>query len=167
MTRIQAPPTVSVQDFGDSRWAVVAEVLLLVLGLAVAGLGILFIAQGLAFDEPGLPGFGTFVVVLGVVIVVVGILHVVAAAYIWRHQSWARALGLILALLGAILGALVLPAAFSPAFTTGSQGELINVGPDLTSILIGLSVVPYLLVVVGLVLGGRHFRKRHDEVGQT
>src|SRR5204862_79481 len=100
LAEMHAPPAVSDQEFGDSRWAVVAGLPLLVLGVAFAGLGTLFVAQGLGLGEPGLPGFGTFVVGVGGVIVVVGILHVVASVGVWRHQSWARVLGLIIAVLG-------------------------------------------------------------------
>jgi hypothetical protein len=152
------------QAFGASRWAFLAAILLLVLGLATAALGLPLIGSGLAYDEPGLPGFGSFVIAIGGVIVVAGILQLVAAAGIWKHQDWARALGLVMAILGGIPGFAVLPTAFNPVFTTrGELGqELVNLGPNLTSIFIGLAAVPYLLVVVGLLLGGRHFKRREQ-----
>jgi hypothetical protein len=157
-------PVDTAQAFGESRWAYLAAILLLVLGLATAALGLPAIGSGLAYDEPGLPGFGTFVIAIGGVIVVAGILQFVAAAGIWRHQDWARALGLVMAILGGIFGFIVLPTAFNPVFTTrGELGqELVNLGPNVTSILIGLGAVPYLLVVVGLLLGGRHFKRREQ-----
>jgi hypothetical protein len=161
---IQPRPADMHRAFGASRWASLAAILLLVLGLATVALGLPIIGSGLAFDEPGLPGFGSFVIAIGGVIVLAGILQEVAAAGIWKHQDWARALGLILAILGGALGFTVLPTAFNPVFTTrGDLGqEVVNLGPDVTSIFIGLGAVPYVLVVVGLLLGSRHFKRREQ-----
>lgn len=147
--------------FENSRWAIGAALALAVLGLPIGGFGLLLIGQGLVYEDTGGMGYGTLAMVIGALVVAIGLLHVVSAFYALRHRSWARNLGIVIAVLGAMLGAFVLPSAFNPRYVSRPPDyQTIAVGPDPTSILIGLSVFPYALVIVGLLLGGAHFRKR-------
>ena len=139
-----------------------AALLLVALGIAITGFGLLIFVQGLQYDDPGglAMGYSTLAMVLGAGIVLIAIVHLVTGISVLRHSVWARALGTVIGVCGALLAATVLPTAFNPVYTGAGTGEVVDNGPDLRSILIGLSIVPYALVVVGLLLGGRHFRRR-------
>lgn len=156
------PQSSAVAKVGESRWAAFAGLMLLVLGLPITVFGVVLMAQGLAYDDRGNMGYGTLALVIGAVLVVIAIVHITVGTFIWRHHPWARYAGIVVGLLGAMLAAIVLLTAFNPVYQSGLQGELIQVGPNVMSIVIGLSFFPYVFAVIGLVLGGDHFRRRRE-----
>lgn len=89
------------REFGESRWAVVAGLILLLLAVPIGGLGIVLIAQGVNYDDPGgaAMGYGTLAMVIGAVVVGIGIIHAASSIYISRHHAWARYAGVVIAVL--------------------------------------------------------------------
>jgi hypothetical protein len=128
------------------RWAVVASVVLSGLGLLLVAFGCLSTMQGLALHAPASPGLAGLVAGVGVTIVVVGLLHVVAGAYAKAHRAWARYLGVAFAVLGVGLSLLALSQDVHD-LRTGSMEP------------IGFLAIPYMVVLVGLIAGGDHFRQ--------
>lgn len=146
-------------SYGHSRWAVAAAAVLLGLGVLAVGAGSVLVFDGLTRDDSDQMGYGTLAAVIGGVIAAFGGAQVASAIGIWRHAAWARYVGLALAAVGAIVGGVVLPTAFNTVYVAGAGfGEIVAAGPNPTSITIGLSFFPSLFVVIGLALGGRHFR---------
>jgi hypothetical protein len=139
--------------YGSSIWAIIAGIALLIWGLLWTLVGVVGLLFGNAANNiPGVPvGFdvGGFLAVIGIVFLVIGILHLIAAIFIWAHRDWARYLGLALAVLGTRFGLLSLPAALSP-----SSAQDGGIGGVL------LLLVPYAVALIGLILGGDHFRRR-------
>ena len=121
-----------------SNRARMAAILLMALGV---GTVMLVVANGTG-------GWGVLVLPIAVVQLVIGL-------FILRHSTWARWLGIVLSVFGILLGLVLLPSAFNPV----SQQEAGSSWPALRLIL-AVSIVPYFLVVVGLVSGGRHFRRQ-------
>lgn len=161
MTEVVASPEVGLQRSGSSRWALAAALVLLVLGSLLAAFGVVVVGQGLAYDDVGNMGYGSLAVVIGAVVVAIGLLHVANAIAIWKHRPSARYIGILISLLGALFGAKNLPTAF----------DLVNVRPDagsdvvvaslsISAILSGLIFFPYLLALIGLLIGGAQFRGR-------
>ena len=148
--------------FGNSRLAATASIVLLVLGLLVAAFGVLLAAQGLATNAPDSPGLGGFFAGIGVVILTIGALQVIDAIFIWAHRAWARYLGIVFGVLGALFGANRLPGAFDSTYRTVNGGDPpgILTPPDISSILSGLILFPYVVALIGLLVGGPHFRRR-------
>lgn len=116
----------------------------------------------MARDESDGMGYGALAMFIGAVIAVIGIAQIIASVGIWRHGSWGRYMGLVVAIPGALLGAYILPTAFNQVYhSSGPLREIsVAVGPEPSSIIIGLSFFAYLFVIIGLVIGGRHFRRR-------
>jgi hypothetical protein len=139
---------------GTSIWAIVAGVCLLLWGLLWTLGGIIAVGAGGSVNQlPGVPAgvdFGGIFATVGIVILVIGILHLLAAIFIWAHRDWARYLGLVLAVLGTLLG---LAALASPR--DRSAGE--QAGDPIVGALFFL--VPYAIALIGLILGGKHFRR--------
>ena len=162
MTTVAANSSGRQLDFGTSRWAQVAAVLLLGLAVAVIGFGLYLVWQGVTYDDAFNMGYGVLATAIGTAVLIAGVAHLIAGMYVWRHRTWARVLGIVIAVLGGLLAITVLPTAFYPVLKMGVGGQILDAGPELRSVLIGLSIVPYVLIVVGLVLGGRHFRRPHE-----
>ena len=131
-----APGSSAATSFGNSKWAQFAAIVLMATGVVVLVSGLI----------PPNYGFGLIPIVTGIVSLVIG-------AFVWRHQQWARVLGVVVAALGIGLGLLFLPSAFYPTSEPGSTWPMIK------QVHVA-SIVPYVAVIVGLVLGGRHFRRR-------
>ena len=68
-------------------------------------------------------------------------------------------LGIVIGLLGAWLALTILPTAFYGVYKRVDD-QLVLSGPEPTSVIIGLSIVPYALIILGLVSGDRHFRRQ-------
>ena len=128
------------------RWAVIASVVLMCLGLLLVVFGGLVTTQGLALRGSASSGVAGLVTGVGVAIVAVGLLHVVAGAYARAHRAWARYLGIAFAVLGVGLGLVALRNDLDPPRGRGADD------------LIGFLAIPYLVVLVGLIAGGDHFR---------
>ena len=157
MTAITAP--IAANAFGSSRWARYAGFLLIGLGIGVSAFGVLIIGQGVLYDDVYNMGYGVLGIAIGVFILVAGLLHVLAGTYVLRHRTWARVLGVAIALVGVWFAWSVLPTAFNQVITHTADYQPITVGPNPTSMAIGLSIVPYMVIIGGLIVGGRQFRR--------
>ena len=133
--------------------ATLAGLVLVIVGLLVTLVGgfLTFFGGRLfqspfATDTPG--GISGGFTLTGAVILVTGILHLLSGIFVWAHRSWARYLGLVLGALGVLLG--IVSIVSSTGSTSSQQIGLVT----------GLVIlVAYALVLVGLIMGGRHFRK--------
>jgi len=133
--------------------AMLAGLVLVIVGLLVTLVGgFLTFFGGRLFQSPfatetadGISGGFT---VTGAVILVTGILHLLSGIFVWAHRSWARYLGLVLGALGVLLGI---------AGFLGGTGQTTSQQFGLVTGLVILAA--YALVLVGLIMGGRHFRK--------
>lgn len=130
--------------------AVLAGVLLLLVGLLPTFFGVLVIIGGAAVNGLGDMTFGGQVVhvgsglagaivVIGVVVLVIGLLEVLSGIFIWAHHSWARFVGLAFGLLGTLAG-------------LGTLGSRDGVGGGLVILVI------YGFILVALIISGGHFR---------
>jgi hypothetical protein len=132
-----------------SAWAIIAAMILFVLGVAFIVLGADLAMRGLA-KGPDSGGVREALVGVGIAAVAIGSLHVLASAWIAAHRSRGRALGLVIAVIGTLLGAIV--------FAIALRGALDPNPGSGTPVLTGLLFpVPHLAVLIGLVLGPRHF----------
>jgi hypothetical protein len=89
--------------------------------------------------------------IIGGVTLVGGLLHVIAAIGIFAHKNWARALGVLLALLGTLLGA---------AGVYGALYFTIQDGPMTGLATVVVFLVAYAFTLLALLLGGSHFSRR-------
>ncbi|MEP7360878.1 MAG: hypothetical protein ABI744_04790 [Chloroflexota bacterium] len=84
------------------------------------------------------------------ILMVVGVLELLVGAVILAHRSWARWLGVLLALLGLVVSVVVLGAVL--ALVPGTSVQLVVA----VALLIG-----YGFILLALIAGGGHFRKRY------
>lgn len=119
-----------------------AAVVLALTGFAFVGGGVWLAAEGFGKAEPS-GGVRQGMVTIGLVVIAVGALKLWAAWRIWIHREDGRSLGLAIATVGTFVGAI---AAF--LVVRGSPG------PDFIALLLP---VPYVIVLVGLAIGRRHF----------
>jgi hypothetical protein len=149
--------------YGSSAFAALAGLILVLFGLAVAAIGAWSFTQGpeigrfIRDNDVGI--FGTQIpretlrAVLSpmpAVLIVVGILQLLSGAGVFAHKGWARALGLLLALLGLLVAlfAVSLAVALAP-------------GASIPVIISVVLLIGYALVVLALIAGGNHFRRRY------
>jgi hypothetical protein len=95
----------------------------------------------------------------GGVLLMLGILMAIGAVGIWAHRGWGRATGILLGLLGTVLG--IGMVASSIAFEIGDvtiDGALAGEAEPLGAALVVL--VSFLIVLLGMFVGKRHFRKK-------
>jgi len=154
---------------------VAAALALVLMTLVTAYFGIWLVTTGIGH---GLDSGGLFEVFLLLGLLLLGIagLHLVAAIRIWRLDERGRSLGLIIGVLGLIVGAVaayavfqdvlspagplsdtVAPAAPAPATPGGPplpDLPATSPGTDLTPALL---LVPYLIIVTGLLISRRRF----------
>lgn len=145
-------PVPQSRDHENSRWAVIAGIVLFVAGVLFVLGGLQFAIQGLAHGADS-GGVREAVTGFGAVLLVVGIAHVYAAILISAHRAAGRSLGILIGAIGTLLGAIV--------FAVALRGAL---NPDPGSgdpNLIGLYFpVPHLAVLVGLIVGRAHFPRQ-------
>jgi hypothetical protein len=84
------------------------------------------------------------------ILMVLGVLELLVGAVILAHRSWARWLGVLLALLGLVVSVLALSAVL--ALVPGTSAQLVVA----IALLIG-----YAFILLALIAGGGHFRKRY------
>lgn len=133
-------------EHSTSAWALMAAIILLLLGLAIV-LASLFLILGPA---QGTGGIREVILSFGIVLLGAGIAHVYAAILIWAHRSAGRTLGIIIAAAGTLLLAGVVAIGFRLNAPPGSPGAALN-------LLIFLYPLPHLLVLIGLLAGRGHF----------
>jgi hypothetical protein len=146
---------------GSSVLAVLAGIPLLLFGLLITlgGAAVLFVRT--LVDEAITSGISNgsisavdgktvrdAIAVVAVVILIFGVLQILAAIGIWAHKGWGRWLGLIFGVLGTLLG--LLAVATSRSGLSGSS----NIGGAL------FVLVPYAFVLIAMIIGGAHFRRR-------
>ena len=130
--------------------ALLAAVVLALTGLVFVAGGVWLAAVGIGKAEPS-GGVRQVMVTIGLVVTVVGARKLWAAWRIWTHREDGRSLGLAIAMMGTFLGGI---AAFLAVL-----GSLPN-PPSAAhwTDFIGLVLpVPYVIVLIGLTMGRRHF----------
>jgi hypothetical protein len=141
----------------------VGGLLLVLFGLALAAIGAWAFTQG--------PEIGRFirdndVAVFGsqldretlravlspmpAVLIVIGLLQLIAGAAVMAHKGWGRALGLLLALLGLLVSLFAVSMALALA-----------PGASIPVIVAVVLLIGYAFVVLALMAGGKHFRRRY------
>lgn len=142
--------------------AVFAGLLLLVFGIGVIGIGFLALTQGQEIARfivsNDIAIFGTQIsrdtlrTALSPspgVLIVLGALQVLSGVGVMAHKSWARWLGFVLALLGLLVTVF------------GVSIGLAVAGGFTLAVIIGVVLlVGYILIVVALLAGGSHFRRK-------
>jgi len=86
------------------------------------------------------------------VLLIWGALEVILAAGIFAHKGWARALAILLSLLGILVG--IAGVSFALALAPGASPALIAA----MVVLLG-----YAFIVLALIAGGSHFRRRYPQ----
>ncbi len=86
-------------------------------------------------------------------LLVFGAIEVLGGAAIFAHKGWARAIGILVSLLGLIVG--IVSVSFSLALSPGASV------PMVASVAV---VLGYAFVLVSLIAGGRHFKDRYAAV---
>lgn len=136
----------------------IASIILIVVGVLTAIVGLFALLAASLFssgmDIPGLEQFegtnvagaiGTIFVVIGAVIIAFGVLQVVSGINLFSARSWARILGIVLAVIGGLFGLL--------ALVPGSN-------PDTGSPIFGIILlVAYVFVIWALATTGRYFSR--------
>jgi hypothetical protein len=148
--------------YGNSVAAVLGGVLLFVLGIGVALLGFIALNSG-----PDIARFirDNEIVVNGVkltpdllrsvltpspgILMVLGIIQAIAGFGVMAHKSWGRWLGFLLALLGLVV-----------AVVATSVGYALARGFTVPVILAVVAVIGYIVILIALLAGGSHFRRR-------
>jgi len=130
-------------EHSTSAWALMAALLLLVMGLALLVGAFWLLIEGLRHGG-GSGGVREAMLLFGAVVLGAGIAHVYAAILIWAHRSAGRTLGIIIGATGTLLGAAVVWFGFS-----GSLNR--------SDLALFLYPLPHLSVLIGLLAGRRHF----------
>ncbi len=84
------------------------------------------------------------------VLMVIGLLQLIAGAGVLAHKGWARAIAILLSLLGVLVGIFAVSTAI--ALTPNDPATLIIAA----TVLVG-----YAVALLALIAGGSHFRARH------
>jgi hypothetical protein len=161
-------------EYGSSVLATLGGVVLVVFGLIALLLGGVVTVIGFAVDveevieQANLSGEAArifrdvwgIIIGVGVGVLVVAILHIVSGIGVWAHKSWARFLGALFGLLGSVLGALAVYGALAGPQVTG-DGTTIDLEQNLIPSLVFF--IAYLVVFLGLLVGGKHFRQEPIE----
>ena len=150
--------------YSTSALVAVAGLLLVLFGLIDAVGGVWLLGQGselrgfiqrstISFFGPPIDRetMRALISPLPAILLVFGAIEVLAGAAIFAHKGWARAIGILVSLLGLIVG--VVSVSFSLALSPGASV------PMVASIAV---VLGYAFMLVALVAGGRHFRDRYS-----
>jgi hypothetical protein len=150
-------------SYGTSPLSAFAGLLLLLFGIGVIALGVLTIGQGSEIDRfirnNQIAIFGsqisrdTLRSVLAPspgILIFLGVLQLVAGVGVMAHRSWGRWLGALMALIGLVVSIFAVSIAFALA------------GGFTLPVIIGVVLlVGYALILLALVAGGGHFRRRN------
>jgi hypothetical protein len=151
--------------YGTSVFVALAAMLLVIMGVVLAVLGAWLLTQGpqlsdliqrlrsvdLVVFKPTRDQLRTVVIASPGALMVLGVLQLLVGAFVLGHRSWARWLGVLLALLGLLFSVVVLTSTM--ALIPGASVQLIVAIAFLVS---------YAFVVLMLIAGGGHFRARHQ-----
>jgi hypothetical protein len=145
---------------------ILAAMVLLVFGLVVTLIGILGLIGGvfliallgdllttelaIAVD---LDAFATLALVAFGVVLIGGVLHLLSSIGIFMHRSSARAIGVVLAALGTLLGGVGIAFVMQDVFPGQDVGRALTVP--------AIVAVGYGLTLFALIVGGNHFRRRY------
>jgi hypothetical protein len=103
------------------------------------------------------------VVATGGILLILGIVMIIGAIGIFAHRKWGRAFGIVIGLLGTILGIGVLIAAIGFEILNGAGYDTVIEGEEAS---VGAGIViagSFLLILLGMLVGRRHFRKKGVE----
>jgi hypothetical protein len=151
--------------YGTVALVALAGLLLAVFGFVDIGGGVWLLGQGRELaqfvERTSINLFGTtldrptmraLLSPLPGVLIVLGLLEVLTGLFIVAHKGWARAIGIILALVGLVFG--VASISFSLALAPGFSVQLIG------SI---VALIGYAFILLMLFAGGRHFHRRNPQ----
>lgn len=152
--------------YPNNPLVVVAGIILVVFGVLATLIGLFGMLLGsfaatvmeeylppeaaLEFD---LRAFTTVILVIFGIVLVLGILHFLSAIGIFLHKGWARALGIVLAVLGLLLGVMGAVGVAQEAASAADAGR-----QAVVPIVMALS---YGLTLFALIAGGNHFSRRY------
>lgn len=150
--------------YGTSVFVALAAMLLVIVGVVLAVLGAWLLTQGPALTDlvqrlrsvdlvvfkPTRDQLRAVVSASPGTLMVFGVLQLLIGAFVLRHRSWARWLGILVAVLGLLLSVVALTSTM--ALIPGTSVQLIVAGALL---------VAYAIVFLALIAGGGHFRARY------
>jgi uncharacterized membrane protein (DUF2068 family) len=100
------------------------------------------------------------VVAWGGILVILGIIHMIAAVGVLAHRRWGRAFAIVLGLIGTIFGIAIVFSAVGWEIFQGAEIDTALTGEE-GSVAAGVFVAgTYLLILLAMFVGRRHFRKR-------
>ncbi len=135
----------------------IAAIILIVLGVLTAIVGVFALLAASLFSSgmniPGMEQFGegaagaigSVLIVIGAVIIVFGVLQVVSGINLFSARSWARILGIVLAVMGGLFGLL----AVIPSSSASNRAPVFGI----------ILLVAYVFTVWALATTGRYFRR--------
>lgn len=149
---------------GTSVFVALAAMLLVIMGVVLALLGAWLLTQGPALSDlvqrlrsvdlvvfkPTRDQLRSVVGASPGILMVLGVLQLLIGVFVLGHRSWARWLGVVVALLGLVFSIVALTSTM--ALIPGSSVQLIVAIAFL---------VAYAFVVLALIAGGGHFRPRY------
>ncbi len=151
-------------QYGTSAVVVLAALVLIVFGVAVAVLGAWTLTLGSDLGrfirDNDIAIFGrqierdtlkAIIQPMPGILIVLGLLQLLVGAVVLAHRNWARWLGVLLALLGLVVSVIALSAVL--ALVPGVSVQLV---------VASALVIGYALVLLGLIAGGGHFRPRRS-----
>jgi hypothetical protein len=150
--------------YRTSVFVALAAMLLVIMGVVLAVLGAWLLTQGPALSDlvqrlrsvdlvvfkPTRDQLRSLVSASPGTLMVFGVLQLLIGAFVLGHRSWARWLGLLLALLGLMFS--IVAVTSTMALVPGASVQLIVASAFL---------IAYAFVVLALIAGGGHFRARH------
>jgi hypothetical protein len=150
--------------YGTSVFVALAAMLLVIMGVVIAVLGAWLLTQGPALTDlvqrlrsvdllvfkPTRDQLRAVVSASPGTLMVLGVLQLLVGTFVLRHRSWARWLGILVALLGLLLSVVAVTSAM--ALIPGASVQLIVASAFL---------IAYAIVFLALIAGGGHFRARY------
>jgi hypothetical protein len=153
-----AAPYYRGDEYGFSALAVIAGVLLVVIGSVVVlvGVGALFagLVAGPFIDSFEVPGTGSavagLILLFALIVLAIGILELAAGIGVFVHKSWARWVGIVLAVIALIFGFFALIGAMSDVSVDGAS-----------SVILILWVAANGFIVAALAVADEHFQRTY------
>lgn len=151
-------------QYGSSIMAILAGIVLVIFGLIVTAVGAIAVIGGQTIVNlfgTGAQGdaLRSAVTIIAVIILVIGILHLLSGIFTFAHRSWARWVGVILGALGVLFGIASVLGGTGPRTSTVINGQTVTTDPQSALVTGAVILIAYAIVVLGLIMGGKHFRK--------